>query len=430
MNRRSVPICLFLAALFCHAPVLRAQDRRVRLAQAVERLRESLVAQRRDFHMYPELSNREERTSRVIAQKLRALGLDEVRTGVSRHGIVALLKGARPGPVVALRADMDALPIEETLDVPYRSRHPGVKHACGHDVHMTVALGVAEVLSAMRGELPGAVKFLFQPAEEGAPEGEDSGAHRMIREGALENPRPAAIFAFHVDPMLEVGKVGYVAGPALASSDTFFIRIVGRRAHAAMPHQGVDPVVVAAECILALQSIRSRRMDPVEPLVLSVTTVHGGNRSNIIADEVRLEGTLRTHNEAVRERAIGLVREIVAGVAAAHGAQAEVRWSARSIPPTINDPGLVEASLPSLRRTLGHAGVVPARPSMAAEDFAFYQKQIPGVMFWLGVGNPARGIRAALHTPEFDADEESLVVGVKVMSNLLLDYMESHATGR
>ncbi len=427
MTARIAPLALILPSLIPHPPASSAQDRHQRVARAAERLRDSLIAQRRDFHMHPELSNREERTARVIAQKLRALGLDEIRTGVSRHGIVALLRGARPGPVVALRADMDALPVEETLDVPYRSRNPGVKHACGHDVHMTVALGVAELLSALRSELAGAVKFIFQPAEEGAPENEDSGADRMIREGALENPRPSAIFAFHVDPLLDVGKIGYVAGPALASSDTFSIRLLGRRVHAAWPHQGIDPVVVAAECILALQSIRSRRIDPVEPLVLTVASVHGGNRSNIIADEVRLEGTLRTHSESVRERAITLVREIVAGVAAAHGAQAEVRWSARSVPPTVNDPALVQASLPSLRRTLGEAAIVPARPVMGAEDFAFYQKQIPGVMFWLGVGNPARGIRAALHTPEFDADEESLVVGVKAMANLLLDYLEAAA---
>jgi amidohydrolase len=406
------------------ALTLGAQDRRQRVAQAAEAIREALIAQRRDFHMHPELSNREERTSRVIAERLRRLGLDEVRTGVSRYGVVALLKGARPGPVVALRADMDALPIEETLDVPYRSRNPGVKHACGHDVHMTVALGVAEVLSRLRGEFPGAVKFLFQPAEEGAPEGEESGAAQMIREGALENPRPSAIFAFHVDPMLEVGKIGYVAGPALASSDTFRIRVVGQRVHAAWPHQGIDPIVVAAECILALQTVRSRRLDPVEPMVLSVGSIRGGNRSNILADEVVLEGTLRTHNEAVRERAMALVREIVSGVAAAHGARAEVSWSPRSIPVTANDRELTLACLPSLKRTLGDANVVEARPVMGAEDFSFYQRQIPGVMFWLGVGNASRGIRAALHTPEFDVDEESITVGVKAMANLLLDYLE------
>jgi len=421
MGRNTTPTALFVLVA---ALTLGAQDRRQRVAQAVEAMRDALIAQRRDFHMHPELSNREERTSRVIAEKLRNLGLDEVRTGVSRYGVVALLKGARPGPVVALRADMDALPIQDALATPYRSRHDGVKHACGHDVHMTVALGVAEVLSRMRAEFPGAVKFIFQPAEEGAPEGEESGAAQMIREGALENPRPSAIFAFHADPMLEAGKVGYVAGPALASSDTFRIRIAGRRAHAALPHQGIDPIVVAAECILALQTVRSRRLDPVEPMVLSVGSVQGGNRSNILADEVRLEGTLRTHNEAVREQAMALVREIVSGVAAAHGARAELSWSPRSVPVTANDRELTLAAVPSLRRTLGERNVVEARPVMAAEDFSFYQKQIPGVMFWLGVGNPARGIRAALHTPEFDVDEESIPAGVKAMANLLLDYLE------
>ncbi len=403
---------------------LATQSREEQAARIAEQLHDALVAQRRDFHMYPELSNREERTARVIAQKLRSLGLDEVRTGVSRHGVVALLKGARPGPVVALRADMDALPIEETLDVPYRSRNPGIKHACGHDVHMTVALGVAEVLSRMRAQIAGSVKFIFQPAEEGAPEGEESGAAQMIREGALENPRPGAIFAFHANPLLEAGKVGYAPGPVLASSDSLTIRIIGKKVHAAWPHQGIDPIVVAAECISALQTIRSRRLDPVEPMVLTIGSIHGGNRHNIIADEVRMEGTLRTHNEQVRERAMSLVRELVAGVAAAHGARAEVSWSPRSNPPTVNDAALVEASLPALRRALGEANVVQTPPAMGAEDFAWYLKQIPGAMFWLGVGNPARGITAMLHTPEFDADEASLVAGVKAMSYVLLDYLD------
>lgn len=405
------------------------QTRDERIARAAEALREALIAQRRDFHMHPELSNREERTARVIAEKLRSLGLDEVRTGVSRHGVVALLKGTKPGPTVALRADMDALPIEETLEVPYRSRTPGVKHACGHDVHMTVALGVAEVLSRMREEIAGSVKFLFQPAEEGAPEGEDSGADRMIREGALENPRPVAIFAFHTDPLLEVGKVGYAPAAALASSDTFTLRILGRRVHAAWPHQGIDPIVVAAECIQALQTIRSRRVDPVQPMVLTIGTIHGGNRQNILAEEVRMEGTLRTHSEAVRERVMTLMREIVTGVAAAHGAKAELSWSPRSNPPTINDTALVEKSLPSLRRVLGAGQVVERPPVMGAEDFAFYQKQIPGAMFWLGVGNPARGITAMLHTPEFDVDEEALVVGVKAMAALLTDTLDRAGGG-
>ena len=400
-----------------------AQTREQRVAMAVDALYDSLVAQRRDFHMYPELSNREERTSRVIAEKLKALGFSDIRTGVSRYGIVAVLKGGKPGPVVAVRADMDALPIEETLNVPYKSRNKGVKHACGHDVHMTVALGTAEILSRMRAEIPGTVKFIFQPAEEGAPAGEDSGAARMIREGALDNLRPRAIFALHTDPSLEAGKIGYVPGAMLASSDRFTIRIIGQRVHAAWPHKGIDPVVVAAECIQALQTIRSRRIDPVEPLVLTIGSIHGGNRFNIIADEVRMEGTLRTHNEQVRETAMALVGKIVNGVGASHGAKAEVTWSSDSNPPTVNDTALVEATLPAMRAALGAANVVRVPPVMGAEDFAYFGKQAPAFMFWLGVGNPAKGITGALHTPEYDADESSLGVGVKVMTNVLLDYL-------
>ncbi|HWQ53451.1 MAG TPA: M20 family metallopeptidase [Bryobacteraceae bacterium] len=405
-------------------PVSGAQSREERVARAAAALEQTLVAQRRDFHQHPELSNREERTARVITEKLRALGFDDVRTGISGHGIVALLKGAKPGPVAAIRTDMDALPIEETLNVPYRSLNKGVKHACGHDVHMTVALGTAELLSRMRSEMTGSVKFIFQPAEEGAPEGEDSGADRMIREGALDNPRPGAIFAFHTDPALPAGRIGYVPGAMLASSDYVIIKLTGKKVHAAMPHQGIDTVVVAAECVTALQTIRSRRIDPLEPLVLTLGSIHGGNRSNIIAEEVVMEGTLRTHSEKVRERAMSLVREIVAGVAASHGAKAEVSWSTRSNPPTVNNTALVEATLPSLRRTLGAENVVLVPPVMAAEDFAYFQRQIPGAMFWLGVGNTARGITAALHTPDFDADESSLQVGVKAMANAVLDYLD------
>ncbi|HET8546998.1 MAG TPA: M20 family metallopeptidase [Bryobacteraceae bacterium] len=404
--------------------LLFAQAREERIAAAAQALQDSLIRQRRDFHMHPELSNREERTSKVIAERLKALGLEDIRTGVSNHGIVAMLKGGRPGPAVAIRADMDALPIEETLDVPYKSRNKGVKHACGHDVHMTVALGTAEILSRMRSELAGSVRFIFQPAEEGAPEGEDSGAARMIREGALENPRPSVIFALHTNPSVPAGKVAYAPAAMLASSDRLYITIVGRKVHAAWPHQGIDPIVVAAECITALQTIRSRRIDPVEPLVITIGSIHGGNRENIIADEVRLEGTMRTHNEQVRERAMSLVREVVSGVAASHGAKADVRWGTRSNPPTVNDTALLETMLPAMRKSIGAENVIQVPPVMGAEDYAYFLKQVPGFMFWLGVGNAAKGIAGMLHTPEYDADESSLAVGVRVMTNLVLGYLE------
>ena len=416
---------LFLI-LSAAALTLTAQTREEQIAKRADAMKATLIAQRRDFHMNPELSNREERTGRVIAEKLKALGLEDIRTGVSRYGVVAMLKGAKPGPVVAIRSDMDALPVEETLDVPYKSKNKGVKHACGHDVHMAVALGTAEVLSQMRGQLAGSVKFIFQPAEEGAPEGEESGAVQMIKEGALENPRPQVIFALHDTPQVKVGQIGYVPGAMLASSDSFSIRIIGKKVHAAWPHQGIDPIVVAAETIAALQTIRSRRIDPVETMVLTIGSIHGGNRQNIIADEVRMEGTVRTHSEQVRERVRTLMREILSGVAVSHGAAAELTWSTKSNPPTVNDKTEVEAALPALRRSVGAANVIQTPPVMGAEDYTYFLKAVPGFMFWLGVGNPEKGMTAMLHTTDFDADEDALPIGVKTMSNLVLDYLDRH----
>lgn len=396
------------------------------IAREAESMRDSLIAQRRDIHMHPELSNREERTARVVAEKLRALGLTQVKTGVARHGVTALLVGGRPGPVVAVRADMDALPIDETLDVPYKSRVPGVKHACGHDVHTTVGLGVAELLSRMRADLPGTVKFIFQPAEEGAPPGEEGGAKLMVEEGALENPRPRAIFGLHTDPQLEVGQIGYHSGPAMASSDRISITIKGKSSHGAQPHRGVDAIVVASEAVLALQNIRSRRIDPLEPLVITLGTIQGGNRNNIIADEVKLTGTMRTLNEEIRERAQVLMRETLASVTSAYGASFELQFDG-SLPVTYNEPSLVAEMLPTVQRVVGDKNTVALKPFMPAEDFSFFQKVVPGFYYFLGVANREKGITAGWHTPEFDVDEESLVVGVKVMSNVLLDYLERNS---
>lgn len=398
-------------------------DRKQAIDQAAEALRPKLIEQRRDFHRHPELSNREERTSRVIAERLRALGLDEVRTNVGKYGVVALLKGAHPGPVVAVRADMDALPILETLDVPYRSENRGVKHACGHDVHMTVELGVAEILSRMRDRIHGTIKFIFQPAEEGAPPGEEGGAEFMIKEGALENPRPTAIFGLHVMPNIEVGQIGYNSGPAMASSDRFAIKIRGRKVHGAYPHDGIDTIVVAAEAVTALQTIRSRRINTMEPLVITIGSIHGGNRFNIIADEVVLEGTMRTLSEEVRSAAIEMMKKTLAGITSAYGASYEIDFGHNN-PVTWNDPTLVEATLPTMRRIVGEKNVISPRPQMGAEDFSRFQQVIPGFFYFLGVGNKARGITGMIHTPEFDVDEESLVIGVRVMANVLLDYLD------
>jgi amidohydrolase len=425
MKRISILVLALLSLIFTSgaAAGLSVEEQ---IAQSAEALRPKLVAQRREFHMHPELSNREEQTSRIVAERLRALGLDEVKTGVGKYGVVAILKGAKPGPVIAVRADMDALPIQETIDVPYKSQNPGVKHACGHDVHTTVELGVAEILTRMRAQIPGTIKFIFQPAEEGPPPGEEGGAPLMIKEGALENPRPQAIFGLHVMPNIEVGQVAYNSGPAMASSDRFVITIRGKKVHGAYPHDGIDTVVVAAECVSALQTIRSRRINTMEPLVISVGIIQGGNRFNIIADEVKLEGTVRTLSEEVRRKVESMMRETIAGITAAYGAKFEMEYI-EGAAVTYNDPKLVEETLPAMRRVLGESNVVNPKPQMGAEDFSYFQKVVPGFYYFLGVGNKAKGITAMIHTPEFDVDEDSLVIGVKVMSNVLIDYLARHS---
>jgi len=417
----ALSLTLSLSSLAGQRP---ARDQQI--AQAAEALRAKLVEQRRDFHVHPELSNREERTSRIVAERLRALGLDDVKTGVGKYGVVALLKGLKPGPVVAVRADMDALPIQETIDVPYKSQTPGVKHACGHDAHTTIELGVAEVLSKMRDQISGSIKFIFQPAEEGAPQGEEGGASFMIKEGALENPRPSVIFGLHTTGA-DVGQIEYHSGPAMASSDRILITIRGKKSHGAQPHMGIDAIVVASECVTALQNIRSRRIDPLEPSVLTIGKINGGDRFNIIAGEVKMEGTLRTMNEDVRKRFQELMRQTLASVTSAYGASFDLEFD-DSNPVTYNDPKLVEETLPTLQRVLGEKNLLKPKPFMPAEDFSYYQKVVPGFFFFLGVGNSAKGLKPMWHTAEFDIDEESLVVGVKVMSNVLLDYLEHHAT--
>ena len=403
-----------------------AESHTAQIARATDALRDKLVETRRDFHAHPELSNREERTSRIVAERLRALGFDEIKTGVAKHGIVALLKGGQPGTVVAVRADMDALPITEANDVPYKSQTPGVMHACGHDAHTTVALGVAEVLSHMRDRVHGSVKFLFQPAEEGSPAGEEGGAPLMIKEGALDNPRPLAIFGLHTTPELEAGQIACRAGAAQASLDTFTIVIRGTVPYSATPHRGVDTIVVAAECVTALQTIKSRRIDTFEPVIVTVGAIHGGTRPFNTPEEVKLEGCVRTFNEDARNQIQLLMRETLAGVTSAYGAKYELDYK-RFTMVLVNDPKLVEASLPALRRAVGESNVVEAPKRMGGEDFSFYGQVVPGLFFRLGSGNKARGIVAESHTPKFDIDEKCLEVGVKAMANVVLDFLERNS---
>ena len=403
-----------------------ASDRDREVARAAESLREKLIARRRDIHQHPELSNQEERTARVVVEDLRSIGVDTVKTGVAGYGVVATIRGGLPGPCVAIRADMDALPIQEGRDTPYKSRNAGVMHACGHDVHTTVQLGVAEVLVGLRARIRGTVKLIFQPAEEGDPRGVEYGARLMVKEGVLEDPRPLAIFGLHAAPHIQAGKIAFTSGSAMASSDRFIVTVEGKMSHGAWPEEGIDAVVVAAECVTALQTIRSRRIDTRDPLVVTVGSIHGGNRHNILADSVTLDGTVRTLDEPVRLRVKGLLKEILEGTAAAHGARVKLDYR-DMLPVTSNDPALVEETLPSIRRMVGDSNVAPREPVMGGEDFSFYQKVIPGFFYWLGVGNEAKGITAMLHTHEFDVDEECLAVGVKVMSTIVLDYLDRHA---
>jgi amidohydrolase len=417
-----------------------AQDAVIRdelFAKSVQEMFPKLVEIRRDIHAHPELSNEEVRTAALVAEKLKALGF-EVKTGVAKHGVVALLKGGGEGPCVAVRADMDALPIKELRSAPYRSQNPGVMHACGHDVHTTVALGLAELLARHRDQVKGSVKFLFQPAEEAMPatfKG-DWGAKLMVAEGAMENPKPVAVFGLHttaqVQPVtstddsvhyLKAGQIGYTPGIDNANSDRFHIIIHGKMAHGSAPHKGVDAIAVAAEAIMALQMIKSRQTNTRQPLVISIGTISGGQRENIIAEKVELGGTVRTYDGAFRDGVIEQMQRILKGITEAHGASYEMEYR-KTYPSIINDRKLVEATLPSMRRICGAENVMELIPGMGGEDFSFFAQVCPGFFFRLGVANEQKGITAGGHTPMYDCDEESLKTGVQVMAAAVCDHLD------
>jgi amidohydrolase len=336
--------------------------------------------------------------------------------------VVAVLKGGKPGPVVAVRADMDALPIPELIDVPYKSTVENVKHACGHDGHVSIALAVADVFSRLRAEIPGTVLFLFQPAEEGDPDGGTSGAQRMLEGGAFGAPKPAAIFGLHVMPTIEVGTIGYRPEGTMASSNRFAVTITGKKTHGAYPHTGLDPVPIAAEVVTAWQNIASRQANAIEPMVLTVGSIHGGNRFNIIADSVKLEGTVRTLRKGGPEWVKTRMEAILKGVTSSYGATYTFEFP-NGNPVTYNDPALTAASVPALEGVTGKGKLVINPQQMGAEDFAMYQEQIPGLFFFLGVGNEAKKITAMIHTEYFDMDEDALPIGARAMSNVVLDYL-------
>jgi len=391
-----------------------------------------VVEWRRDIHRHPELSNREFRTGALVADHLRALGLDEVRTGVAHTGVVGVLRGGLPGPVVALRADMDALPVTEQTGLPFAStvrtefngQEVGVMHACGHDMHTAMLMGAAEVLAGMRERIPGTVVFIFQPAEEGPPAGETGGAGLMIEEGVLDDPAPGAIFGLHVFPQ-PLGHVAYRPGGIMAGSDNLRIDVVGRQTHGAVPWGGVDPIVVASQIVLGLQTVVSRQLDLTQaPAIVTIGSIQGGVRGNIIPDSVAMVGTIRTLDPAMQEDVHRRVRRTAEQIAAASGAEAIVTISPNN-PVTYNDPHLTDRMTSTLRRVAGEGRVYQVPPSTTAEDFSRYQQRIPGLFLFLGIADPEADPMtvAPNHSPFFNPHEGALPLGVRLLANLAVDWL-------
>jgi amidohydrolase len=391
-----------------------------------------VVTWRRDLHEHPELSNREFRTSKLVAEHLRRLGI-EVRTGVALTGVVGVLRGGKPGPVVALRADMDGLPVTEEGNLPFASKvraqyngqEVGVMHACGHDNHVSILMGVAEVLASMREKIPGTVKFIFQPAEEGAPPGEEGGAGLMITEGALENPKVDAIFGLHVFPF-PAGKVVYRPGAIMASSDTFRIVVHGRQTHGALPWLGVDPIVVASQIVLGLQTITSRQIDlTAAPAVITIGRLQGGVRFNIVPDSALLEGTIRAFDPKMQDEIHRRIHRTAEMIAQSAGASAEVIIE-RGNPVTYNDPALTERMSATLKRVAGADAVSVGPPTTTSEDFSLFAQKVPGLFYVLGVTpkDADPGKVASNHSPRFFADEAALPAGVRLLASLAADYLQ------
>ena len=428
MPRLTSPVALLLLL----PPALLHAQSDADIAAATARIAPKMIEIRHDIHRNPELGNHETRTAGIIAAELTRLGL-EVRTGVAHTGVIGILRGGKPGPVVAIRADMDALPVTELTDVPYKSvltttylgREVGVSHACGHDTHVAAQLGVANLLAGMKAKLTGTVVFIFQPAEEGLPAGETGGAKLMVAEGVLTNPRPNLILAFHADGDppeggndMELGRVSYSPGPAMASATRFTAKVIGRQAHGSTPHLGIDAIVTSSQIVLALQTIRSRSISPFTPSVVTVGVMRGGDRNNIVAGEMLLEGTIRTFSAAAQDSIEQRMREIFDGITRSAKATFTLEFD-RSHPVTVNDTLLAARFDPVLRRVIGNDKVTVRPPITGAEDFSYFAQQVPGFYIFIGAVPPGR-VSGGHHTPTFYADDGTVPVAMRVMSSLVI----------
>jgi amidohydrolase len=426
-----------LAALVASSAAATEEDLREAVDRAARAAEPRVIAWRRDLHEHPELGNHEVRTAALVAKQLKRIGL-KVRTGIAHTGVVAVLRGTAARPVVALRADMDALPLTEETGLPFASRaratylgrEVGVMHACGHDAHTAILLGVAEALASVRDRLPGTVLFLFQPAEEGVPPGERGGASLMLEEGAFADPVPDVVYGLHVTSFQRFGEIGVVPGAAMASSDRLTVRVNGRSTHAAYPWKGVDPIAVAAQIALALEALPGRQVDARVPSVVSFGAIHGGVRYNIIPDQVELAGTIRALSQEVREQLHEKIRRAARAIAESAGATAEVEIDSGN-PITWNDPDLARRVLPTLERVAGSEHVIEPLPWTGAEDFSLYQERVPGVFFFLGTNPP--GVDPAdaepNHSPRFTVDENALEIGVRALAQLAVDTLSGSLGG-
>jgi amidohydrolase len=428
-------VFLLLFLLSTHSILAQKTNYSSAINTASTKIEQKVIAWRHDLHQNPELGNRETRTAALIAKHLQSLGI-EVKTNVAKTGVVGILKGDKPGPVIALRADMDALPVTEKTGLPFASKakgmyngqEVGVMHACGHDAHVAILMGVAEILAGMKKELKGTIKFIFQPAEEGSQKGEEGGAELMVKEAVLENPKVEVIFGLHMNAQVEVGKITYRPGSTFAGVADMKITIKGKPAHGAKPWSSVDPIVVASQIVNSLQTIVSRNVNIAEnAAVVTIGTIHGGTRFNIIADQVEMTGTIRTLSAADETFVFSRIKQIAEKTAEAAGATAvvEVPYSAH-YPVTVNNEALTAAMLPSLQKTVGKENVLLVAPETISEDFSFFAQKVPGLYFYIGGlpkgKNPATA--ASHHTADFFIDDSAFKTGLNAFCNLVFDYME------